>query len=161
MSDNRLPDSEFVARAIFLPAMIDQAGHVSLAAFSLRHNEGYFSVARMAVDGWMKDICGISTTPSRRLGGYCKLNVGDIRSLGFSYGDSVEVTFEVEAMPSANNKSHAGISVLFAESVLKGDRKEMLKPLPEGVSSTSLLMRIQMRLSGLADKSFVVFKEKS
>ena len=56
MSEKRLLDTEHVARAIFLPAMLDSSGNVSLAAFTLRHNEGYYSVARMAIEGWLDDI---------------------------------------------------------------------------------------------------------
>ena len=82
MSENKVLDIEFVARAIFLPAMLDSNGTLSLAAFSLRHNEGYFSVARMAVEGWLEDIKRIPTSSTRQLGGYCKMGVADIRHLG-------------------------------------------------------------------------------
>ena len=62
MSDKRLLDAEYVARAIFLPAMLDSNGKISLAAFTLRHNEGYFSVARMAVKDWLDDLKRIPTS---------------------------------------------------------------------------------------------------
>ena len=45
---NVIDDIEYVARAIFAPAMIDRTGNLSAATFSLRHNEEYFSVARMS-----------------------------------------------------------------------------------------------------------------
>ena len=77
MSDKRLLDTERVVRAIFLPAMLDSNGKVSLAAFTLRHNEGYFSVARMAVEGWLDDLKRIPSSATRQLGGYCKMGVGD------------------------------------------------------------------------------------
>jgi hypothetical protein len=108
MSEKRLLDSEHVARAIFLPPMLDSNGNVSLAAFTLRHNEGYFSVARMAVEGWLDDIKKIPTTPSRLLGGYCKMRVSDIRGLGFSYDEEHKINFDVEdkATITIGNSEH-------------------------------------------------------
>lgn len=124
MSEQRLSDKEFVARAIFLPAMLDNNSNVSLAAFTLRHNEGYFSVARMAVGG--------------------------IRALGFAFNKTDNAAFDVEDRATDTNKSHAGIILTFSEKVLKGDKAEVLKPLPTGVSATGLLLRVQTKLSQLA-----------
>ena len=160
MSEKRLLDAEFVARAIFLPAMLDSNGNVSLAAFTLRHNEGYFSVARMAVEGWLDDIKKIPKTPTRQLGGYCQMGVGDIRSLGFVYEEDNEVAFDVEDKATNTNKSHAGIMLMMSENILKGDKDEVLKPLPTGVSASGLLMRIQTKLSQLASKHFVIIKNE-
>ena len=157
MSEKRLLDAEHVARAIFLPAMLDSKGNVSLAAFTLRHNEGYFSVARMAVEGWLEDIKKIPTTSTRQLGGYCQMGVGDIRSLGFVYEEENVVAFDVEDKATATNKSHAGIMLMMSDNMLKGDKSDVLKPLPTGVSATGLLMRIQTKLSQLAGKSFIAF----
>ena len=160
MCDKKLLDTEFVARAIFLPAMIDSNGNVSLAAFSLRHNEAYFSVARMAVDSWMDDIMRIPTSATRQLGGYCKMGIGDIRNLGFSYNDNNNVAFDVEAKATDTNKSHAGIILTFGENALKGDKSLVLKPLPTGISAPGLLMRIQAKLSQLAGKSYIAIKQE-
>lgn len=157
MSEKKLLDSEYVARAIFLPAMLDSNGNVSLAAFSLRHNEDYFSVARMAVEGWLDDIRRIPTSTTRQLGGYCKMGVGDIRGLGFDYDEKNKVAFDVEDKATIVNKSHAGIMLVMSEKMLKGDKSAVLKPLPMGVSATGLLMRIQTRLSLLAGKSVLRF----
>lgn len=157
MSEKKLLDSEYVARAIFLPAMLDSNGNVSLAAFSLRHNEDYFSVARMAVEGWLNDIRRIPTSTMRQLGGYCKMGVGDIRGLGFDYDEKNKVAFDVEDKATIVNKSHAGIMLMMSEKLLKGDKSAVLKPLPMGVSATGLLMRIQTRLSLLAGKSVLRF----
>ena len=154
MSDKRILDAEHVARAIFLPAMLDSNGNVSLAAFTLRHNEDYFSVARMAVEGWLEDIKRIPTSATRQFGGYCKMRVGDVRSLGFTYNEKNEVAFDVEEKATPTNKSHAGILLLFGENMLKGDKDAVLKPLPTGVSAAGLLL-IQSKLSQLASKSFV------
>lgn len=155
MSDKRLLDTERVARAIFLPAMLDSNGKVSLAAFTLRHNEGYFSVARMAVEGWLDDLKRIPASATRQLGGYCKMGVGDIRNLGFTYNEKDEVAFDVEDKATTTNKSHAGILLVFGENILKGDKDALLKPLPLGVSATGLLMMIQMKLSQLAGQSYM------
>ena len=155
MFEKRLLDAEHVARAIFLPAMLDSKGNVSLAAFTLRHNEGYFSVARMSTEGWLDDIKRIPEIPTRRLGGYCEMGVGDIRGLGFAYDKENKVDFDVEDKATATNKSHAGIMLMLSDSILKGDKCDILKPLPIGVSATGLLMRIQTKLSQLAGKSFV------
>lgn len=157
MSEKKLLDSEHVARAIFLPTMLDSNGNVSLAAFSLRHNEEYFSVARMAVEGWLEDIRRIPTSTTRQLGGYCKMGVGDIRGLGFDYDEKNKVAFDVEDKATIANKSHAGIMLMMSEKMLKGDKSAVLKPLPMGVSATGLLMRIQTRLSLLAGKSVLRF----
>lgn len=160
MSEKRLLDAEHVARAIFLPAMLDSNGNVSLAAFTLRHNEGYISVARMAVEGWLDDIRRIPETSMRQLGGYCKMGVGDIRSLGFAYDKENKVDFDVEDKATATNKSHAGIMLMMSEQSLKGDKSAVLKPLPTGVSASGLLMRIQTKLSQLAGKSFILIEEQ-
>ncbi len=155
MSDKRLLDAEHVARAIFLPAMLDFNGKISLAAFTLRHNEGYFSVARMAVEGWIDDIKRIPSSATRQFGGYCKMGVGDIRNLGFTYSEKNEVAFDVEDKATTTNKSHAGIMLLFGENTLKGDKEAVLKPLPTGVSATGLLMLIQSKLSQLAGQAYI------
>lgn len=161
MSDKRLLDTEHVARAIFLPAMLDSNGDVSLAAFTLRHNEGYFSVARMAVEGWLDDLKRIPTSATRQLGGYCKMGVGDIRNLGFTYNEKDEVAFDVEDKATTTNKSHAGIQLLFGENTLKGDKEAVLKPLPMGVSAVGLLMQIQTKLSQLAGHSYIATTSKT
>lgn len=161
MSDKRLLDTEHVARAIFLPAMLDSNGNVSLAAFTLRHNEGYFSVARMAVEGWLDDLKRIPTSATRQLGGYCKMGVGDIRNLGFTYNEKDEVAFDVEDKATTTNKSHAGIQLLFGENTLKGDKEAVLKPLPMGVSAVGLLMQIQTKLSQLAGHSYIATTSKT
>jgi len=155
MCDKKLLDTEFVARAIFLPAMIDSNGNVSLATFTLRHNEGYYSVARMAVENWLDDLKNIPTSATRQLGGYCKMGVGDIRKLGFVYDNQNEVAFDVEDKATEKNKSHAGIILIFGENALKGDKVDVLKPLPTGISATGLMMRIQTKLSQLAGQSYV------
>ena len=155
MSDKRLLDTERVARAIFLPAMLDSNGKVSLAAFTLRHNEGYFSVARMAVEGWLDDLKRIPSSATRQLGGYCKMGVGDVRNLGFTYSEKNEVAFDVEDKATTTNKSHAGILLIFGENALKGDKEVVLKPLPLGVSATGLLLMIQTKLSQLAGQSYM------
>lgn len=160
MSDKRLLDAEHVARAIFLPAMLDSSGKISLAAFTLRHNEGYFSVARMAVEGWLDDIKRIPTSATRQFGGYCKMGVGDIRNLGFTYSEKNEVAFDVEDKATTTNKSHAGIMLLFGENTLKGDKEAVLKPLPTGVSATGLLMLIQSKLSQLAGQAYIATTNK-
>jgi hypothetical protein len=161
MSDRRLHDAEHVARAIFLPAMLDSNGKISLAAFTLRHNEGYFSVARMAVEGWLDDLKLIPISVTRQLGGYCKMEVGDIRNLGFTYNEKDEVAFDVEDKATTTNNSHAGILLLFGEDMLKGDKETVLKPLPTGVSATGLLMLIQTKLSQLAGQLYVAIDGKS
>ncbi len=110
----------------------------------------------MAIDGWLDDILRIPQTPQRRLYGYCKLNTGDIRKLCFSYDEENDIGFDVQDKSSSSNKSHAGIVILFGENFLKGDKTEVLKPLPSGISATGLLMRIQTRLAQLANEN--VFK---
>jgi hypothetical protein len=160
MFDDKLPDTEYVARAIFLPAMLDSNGNVSLAAFSLRHNEGYFSVARMAVDSWMDDIMRIPTSATRQYGGYCKMGVGNIRNLDFTYNQEHKVAFDVIDKATTKNKSHSGIELLFGEDTLKGDKTAVLKPLPTGISAPRLLMRIQTKLSQLAGKSYIAIKQE-
>ena len=159
MSDSKLLDTEFVARAIFLPAMLDSNGNVSLVAFTLRHTEDYFSVARMTVESWMDDLKRIPTSATRQLGGYCKMSVGDIRKLGFAYDEEKKVVFDVEDKATEKSKSHAGILLVFGENTLKGDKVAVLKPVPTGISATGLLMRIQSKLSQLASKSYIAFAE--
>ena len=160
MSDDKLLDTENVARAIFLPAMLDSNGNISLAAFSLRHNEGCFSVARMAIEGWLEDMMKIPTSETRQYGGYCKMGVGDIRNLGFTYNEEHKVVFDVKDKATSTNKSHAGITITLGEDTLKGDKTVMLKPLPTGISASGLLMRIQTKLSQLAGKSYIAKKQE-
>lgn len=159
MSDKCLLDIEDVIRALFAPSMLDNNGMVSLAAFKLRHNEDYFSVARMSVDGWMDDIKRIPQNPQRQLYGYCKMNVGGIRKLGFKHDENNEIGFDVQDKSSESNKSHAGITILFGENILKGDKAEVLKPIPHGVSAIGLLMRIQTKLVQLANENIVKLQE--
>ena len=83
------------------------------------------------------------------------MGVGEIRSLSFAYDKENKVDFDVEDKATTTNKSHAGIMLMLSNNILKGDKSDMLKPLPIGVSATGLLMRIQTKLSQLAGKSYI------
>ena len=83
------------------------------------------------------------------------MGVGDIRNLRFSYDDNNVLDFDVEDKATDTNLSHAGIILMLSEKTLKGDKAEVLKPLPTGLSATGLLMRIQSKLSQLAGKSYI------
>ena len=147
-------DTESVARAIFSPAMIDSTGNISKAAFGLRHNESYISVARMSVNGWLDDIKSIPETPTRQLFGYGQLIVGEIRSIDVSFFDK-QIVFDVEDKSTVNNKSHAGIIVQYDDVQLKGDKNLVLKPLQEHLPASMLLLKIQSKLANIANKKFV------
>ncbi|MBQ3691512.1 MAG: hypothetical protein II937_16815 [Bacteroidales bacterium] len=155
MIDKPLSDNEDVVRAIFSPLMIDENGNLSRAAFSLRHNEDYISVCRTSVPTWLEDVHSIPENENRKLFGYCVLNVFSVRSLGFYYRN-YNVCFEVCEKHTPKNKSHAGIFVLLNNQVLKGDRKTILKNIPEDVPSDALSMRYQRRLLDIAAKKFIV-----
>ena len=154
MSQIRLLNEENVARAIFLPEMMEDGGVISYSAFTLRHNESYFSVARMAVDSWLEDIKRIPQNDTRILGGYCRMNVGTIRAIDFR-NDGDTLTFDVEDKSSQKNLSHAGIVVTFGGGQLRGDKHLVLKPIPANISASRLLMRIQSRLAKIASMDFV------
>ena len=154
-----IDNSENVARAIFSPAMVDDTGKITKAAFHLRHNEDYFSVSRMNVKGWMTDIKSIPTSNTRVPYGYSKMNVGEIRSLDVTYFDK-PILFDVEDKSSTRNKSHAGISVSYDGNQLKGDKSILLKPLQELYPASMLLLKIQAQLTNLANKNLVKWPAK-
>lgn len=154
MADKPLDNQENVARAIFSPLMIDENGNLSRAAFALRHNEDYISVAQTSVPSWLDDIYSIPENANRKLFGYCILNVHNIRSLTFPYR-KYQVVFEVCEKHTPVNQSHAGIYVLLDEAVLKGDKKNILKNIPEDVAVDTLTMRYQKKLVDLAQINFV------
>lgn len=156
MTGKLLLDQEDVARAIFSPLMLDEHGNLSRAAFDLRHNEDYISVCQMSVASWMSDIHSIPETINRKLFGYCALNVLDIRNLSFMI-KSHNLIFEVCEKHIPTNKSHAGIYILLDNSTIKGDRKNILKNIPEDVPASTLAMRYQRRLLDIAEKQIVVF----
>lgn len=156
MPDIRIDNSESIARAIFQPAMIDASGNISIAAFSLRHNENYFSVARMSVNSWIEDIKCIPQTVDRKLCGYCKLIVGEVRMIDLSFHQKT-VLFDIEDFSSSKNKSHAGITVSFANQQLKGDKAKIIKPLEKGIPAPVLMLKIQTRLMDLASKGYTTF----
>ena len=147
-------DSENVARAIFCPLMVDNTGKLTKAAFFLRHNEDYYSVARMNIDSWQNDIQSIPGANDRIPYGYAIMNVGEIRSLELSFFDSSAI-FEVEDKSSLKNMSHAGITVCFEGKQLKGDKKLVLKPLKDNMPASILMLKIQSKLVNLANKSIV------
>ena len=149
-----IDNAEYVARAIFAPAMVDRAGNVSAAAFSLRHNEGYLSVARMSVAGWIDDIKSIPETPERRLDGYCKMNVGDIRHQCISIRED-RVSLDVIDKATPGNKSHAGITVSIKARQLKGDKTLILKPLEAGMVASVIMAKVQSRLAEIAGENYV------
>jgi hypothetical protein len=149
-----IDDSEFVARAIFSPTMIDSSGKIATVAFTLRHNESYISVAQMSIENWLDDIKSIPVNSLRQLYGYGQLNVGEIRSIEIHFFDNT-VQFCVEDKSSENNKSHAGIIVLYGTEPLKGDKIKLLKPLQERIPASMLLLKIQSKLANIANKKFV------
>ena len=149
-----IENSEYVARAIFAPAMIDRAGNISVAAFSLRHNEGYFSVARMSAEGWMDDIKKITDTPERRLDGYCKMKVEEIRSQDI-YVRQDKIILDVADKATPTNKSHAGITINIKDKQLKGDKILILKPLKPGAVASMIMAKVQSRLTEIANRGYV------
>ena len=154
MTDNLLDNQEDVARAIFSPLMIDDEGNLSRAAFALRHNEDYISVAQTSISSWMNDLCSIPENENRRLYGYCLLNVKSIRELSFVYR-KYQATFEVVEKHTPSNPSHSGIYVLLDNAILKGDRKKGLKNIPEDVAVDTFTMRYQRKLVNLAQGNIV------
>lgn len=155
---NVIDNAECVARAIFAPTMIDRAGNVSVAAFSLRHNEGFFSVARMSVAEWIDDIKSIPETPERKLDGYCKMNVGDIRSQFFFIKEE-KVSLDVIDKATPKNKSHAGITISIKSRQAKGDKILILKPLETGMVASIIMAKVQSRLTEIANKDYVRFRQ--
>ena len=151
---NVIDDIEYVARAIFAPAMIDRTGNLSAATFSLRHNEGYFSVARMSIAEWIDDIKGIPETPERRLDGYCKMNVGEIRKQNIIVRED-KVSLDVIDKATPGNRSHAGITISIKCKQLKGDRTLILKPLETGMVASIIMAKVQSRLTELASREYV------
>lgn len=149
-----IDDVENVARAIFSPAMIDNTGRISKAAFNLRHNEDYISVARMAVDGWLNDIKSIPVSKNREFVGYGKMNVGNIRNLDVPFFGK-PIVFEVEPKATMKNKSHAGIVVSYDGEQLRGDKSSLLKPVHRMFPVPMLLLKIQASLAGLANQDFI------
>ena len=152
-----IENAENVARAIFAPAMIDRAGNVSVAAFSLRHNEGYFSVARMSVAEWMDDIKSIPETTGRKIDGYCKMNVGEIRNQDIVVRED-KISLDVIEKATPSNRSHAGITISLCAKQLKGDKTLVLKPLEKGMVASIIMAKVQSRLIGLANKEYVRFQ---
>lgn len=122
----------------------------------MRHNESYFSVARMAVSTWLDDIMKIPQSDTRQLGGYCRMNVGTIRSTDLQHSGE-KLSFDVVDKSSPTNVSHAGIVVSYAGNQLKGDKKLILKPVPQDMSSSRLMMRIQRQLTKIAQLDYVQF----
>lgn len=154
MTDKPLDNNENVARAVFSPLMIDENGNLSRAAFSLRHNEDYISVAQINVSTWLNDIFSIPENANRKLFGYCVLNVQLVRNLAFQY-KKYQVGYEVCEKHSETNKSHAGIYVLLDNAVLKGDKKNILKNIPEDVAVDTFTMRYQQKLVNIAQENFI------
>ena len=157
MSDKKtyIGDAESIARAIFSPAMIDGSGKIAKAAFGLRHNEDYISVARMSVDCWLEDIKSIPVDENRKLVGYGELIVGDVRGIDVHFFDN-KIVFDVEDKSSERNKSHAGITICCENTQLKGDKKLVLKPLQARQPASMLLLKIQSSLANIANKGFVM-----
>lgn len=144
-----IDNSENVARAIFEPKMIYQ-GRLLAPAFELRPsiNEDYLSVMRMAVKGWEEDILRIPQYKNRRLYGYAKLNIGDIRAIKLNL-----VEYDVKAVDNSKASSHAGIFVTVNGEPLIGGKS--LTSLPEGTSEDFLLLAIRNRLINLAQGHIV------
>ena len=53
------------------------------------------------------------------------------------------------------NKSHAGIYILLDNAVLKGDKKNILKNIPEDVAVDTFTMRYQQKLVNIAQENFI------
>ena len=146
--------AENVVRAIFSPAMIDNAGNISKAAFSLRHNEDYISVARISIEGWLNDIKSIPVSGNRKLVGYGKMKVCDIKSLDVPFFRK-PIVFDVEAKATKKNQSHAGITITYDGEQLRGDKVSFLKPVQEMYPTSMLMLKIQTNLANLANQNFI------
>ncbi len=144
-----IEDKETTARVIFEPKMVYN-GRLLASAFELRSaiSETYLSVLRMDVDGWEKDIYKIPQHKNRRLFGYAKLNVGDIRAIELHH-----VKYDVQEADNSKISSHAGIFITVDNEPLIGGKK--LATLPEGVTEDFFLLAIRNRLVNLAQRNLV------
>lgn len=147
-----------VARAVFSPQMVNVTGIITRAAFSLRHNEDYISVCQMNIDSWLDDLKSIPQSNERKMAGYAVLNVGEIRSQGFSLNGH-QIGLDVLDKSTTNNRSHAGIFLSIDDLCLKGDKSLVLKVMPADTCATPLLLRVQGRLLKLAKKHYVKWTE--
>ncbi len=164
-----LNNSEFVARAIFEPSMIID-GRIIDDAFLLRRHlkEDYISVVRLAVDSWEDDMKIIPTnkTSRKRLYGYAKMNVGEIKAIklpNFIYDNledepqevAVNVKFDVSACDNDVRKSHAGIFSYFNGTKIVGGVD--IENLPIGIGDDAVKLMIQSNLAKLAQKGLATY----
>lgn len=163
-----LNNSELVARAIFEPSMIID-GRIIDDAFLLRKHlkEDYISVVRLVVDSWESDMKIIPTnkTTRKRLYGYAKMNVGEIKTMklpNFIYDNledepqevAINVQFDVCACDNDVRKSHAGIFSYFNGTKIIGGVD--IENLPVGIGDSAVKLMIQSNLSKLAQKGLTV-----
>lgn len=147
-------DNEHVARVIFEPKMVYH-GVLLAPAFELRAsiNESYLSVLRIDVESWRSDMASIPTRRNRRLYGYAKMNVGEIRHIKLR-----RVDYDVGETTDTAMASHAGIFVKVNGEPLIGGKP--LETLPEGITEDFILLAIRNRLVELAQKGLCKLEEK-
>ena len=136
-----------MARAIFSPRMIVN-GELQPETFRLRSiiNEEYLSVMRMSIPSWTEDIKAIPQRKNRKLFGYAKMNVGDIRNIHLE-----GVTYNVEKCDHSFILSHAGIFITVRGEKLIGGLQ--LKNINTATEQDYLVLAIQRELLDLAQKS--------
>ncbi len=149
-----IADTDNVARAIFSPRMINN-GMVLPMAFELRPSirEEYLSVMTMSVDSWMSDISKIPQYKNRRLFGYAKMNVSEIRNI-----DLPAAKYDVRECPTENAKSHSGIFIKVYGLPLIGGEK--ITKVPNGYTEDFYLLALRRELVNIAQKGLVEIVEK-
>jgi len=141
--------SESVARILSREWFV--RGKLNAIAFTLDPGESYLSVNRPAVESFKADVEGfVKSHQSYSFDGdTCKLallNVGEVRGINVSLGDTrMKVDVEVEPR-DAHTKSHAGIFTRFQNKNIK--RGQLLKagPTSEEISADTILLEVRMAL---------------
>lgn len=142
---------EDVVRVIF-PATMMREGELLPAAFKLREHAGeaetYVSVFRQYADTFADDI---STFDRARNLPCAIMGVGEIHSSAMKIGENV-VKYCVQAFPTNNYASHAGIVISIADIPIEESGLKAFTALGIGEYSQFHMLAIRRRLVEIAKK---------
>lgn len=148
---NVIPSSEDVVRLLSKEWFVK--GDLQHTAFKLANGESYLSVNRPIAETYKSDAEGfVLSHPKFLYSGVnfsykrALLNVGEIRGINVTLGDTrMKVDVEVEPR-DAHTKSHAGIFTRFQNKNIK--RGQLLKagPTSEEISADTILLEVRMAL---------------
>lgn len=150
---NQISSEESIARILSKEWIVKDK--LLSVAFALKAGETYLSVNRPAIETYNNDVSTFVRNHNSYAfdnNGYKRavMNVGDVRGMSISAGET-KMKIDVEVEPrAAHTKSHAGIFARFQNVNLKKGQLLKVGPIGEEISADTLLLEMRKELVALS-----------